>query len=312
MRMPSTPSLWPALLGSFGLHALVVFGAWYLGASDSCVPMKLGTCVEETTDRLKLSVIFGKVTKSGQPPKPIDTKIDDPTATDPTVELEETPAFNPLNSSLASVHPIGAPLAVQRSPAVVGTQNKSGGQPGPGVGGLGARGTGGASLFQVAATGHSVVYVIDRSGSMRMKLSRASAELLTSLQQLPLDLQFQVVAYNHQPPHCLVGPDRLLPAQPEIVAQFVQALDALLPSGSTNHVAALQCALVLNPEAIYLVTDADDLTVKDVQKVSNWNRGRTAIHVIEMASHRTPQLDGPLMQLASNNRGTYRYVSPPQ
>jgi hypothetical protein len=272
--------------------------------------MTLGTCVEETTDRLPLSIIFDRVAKPHETPKALNTVVEQPTTHDPSVTLDETRPFNPIEASPLPGNTV-AILPTNPTPSMIAGTPNNGGVPNTGVGGPGQYGV---HFFQVAATGHSVVYVIDRSLSMGMNraFNRASVELVTSLQHLSPDVQFQVVAYNHQEPHCLVGSDRLLPAQPEIVASFVQAFDALLPSGSTNHVAALQRALSLSPDAIYLVTDADDLTVKDVQKVSNWNRARTAIHVIEMVSRRTPQPDGPLMQLASNNHGTYRCVSPIQ
>lgn len=319
MRMPSTPSLWPALLASLLLHAVVALAAWWLVDSDQRVPVKLVACVEETTDRLHLSVVFGSVGKSRLAPQTIDTQVDPPPTLDPDAQLEPTRPFNPVESLPLPLKPVVADhvasgLPTPSATGTAGAPPNSGNPSGQGAGEQGSGGPGGTSFFQVGAPAHSVVYVLDCSASMgwNKAFSHAKAELLATLQQLPPDVQFQVLPYNHQEPHCLVAPDRLRLAQPEVVAQFVQALTALLSGGSTNHVAALRRALLLNPEVIYLVTDGGDLTLKSVQEVSAANQGRTIIHVIEMVGHRTPPLDDPLLQLARGNRGTYRAVSTAQ
>jgi hypothetical protein len=305
MRMPSTPSPWPALLVSFGLHALVVLGAWYFVASDSRAPMSLGT-ITETTDRLALSIIFDSGSPARKPAKPIDTVIEEQTATDTSVELEATPMFNPIISSPAPLHPVAAPPMVSSGPGIAPTPNTNGG--------LGQGGSGEGPFFPVVSKAHSVVYVIDRSASMGMNrgaFRRASIELLTGLRQLPPDVQFQVVAYNDGQPHCLIAPDQLRPAQPEIVAQFVRAIDdpKLLPEGKTNHVAALRHALYLNPDAIYWVTDGDDFSPRGLNDVLTANRAQTAIHLIDMG-YGTRAVDSPLIQLTKITHGTYRAVRP--
>ena len=303
MRMPSTPSPWPALLVSFGLHALVVLGAWYFVASDSRAPMSLGT-ITETTDRMALSIIFDSGPPACKPAKPIDTRIDEPTPTDPTIELDPTPVFNPISVSPSPLHPVAAPPMVSSGLGSTPAPNKSGNK--------GTGGSGEGPFFPAGSKGLSVIYVIDRSASMGMNrgaFRRASTELLTSLRQLPPDVLFQVVAYNDGQPHCLVSPEHLQLAQPEIVAQFVRAIDdpKLLPEGKTHHVAALRYALFLNPDAIYWVTDGDDFSADDLHDVLNANRAQTAIHLIDMG-YGTRAVDNPLIQLTKITHGTYRAV----
>jgi hypothetical protein len=87
-----------------------------------------------------------------------------------------------------------------------------------------------------------------------------------------------------------------------------EAITEVRAEGSTNHVAALREAMALGPEVIYLVTDADDLTVWDVRELTRINRGRVAIHTVDLGAGRRPTTEGALQALAAANRGTYRAV----
>ena len=205
MRLSSSSSLWSALLSSLLIHAGVALGAWYLATSATPVTTKLGTCVEETTERLQLSVVFGSVGPSHPPTTRIDTKVELPPPLDATAMLEESPAFNQPE--------VVPPLSIPRSgnldfhsaglspdPVAVGTQPPGGNSLGASSGKRETGGQGGANFFQVGATAKRVVYVIDSSMSMGLNgaFNRARTELLASLQQLPIDVQFQVLAYNHR------------------------------------------------------------------------------------------------------------------
>jgi hypothetical protein len=237
-----------------------------------------------------------------------------PPSIDPDVTLEPVLPFNEFVSTPRSDNPVAAPQMTPGVPNAAGTATASGSPGAQGTSGHNPGGATGVNFFQIVSTSRSVVYVIDRSSSMggsTRALIRAKEELAASLQQLPSDTQFQVVAYNHNEPHCLVGPDRLLTAQPETVAAFVRPLSDLLPSGQTNHVAALWCALLLlKPETIFWVTDGDDFGPTELNAVLKANRVQTAIHVIEMASYPRPPGETPLMQLAKLTGGTYRTVNP--
>jgi len=319
MRLPSSPSLWTALFGSLLIHAGVALCAWYLATSATPVTTKIATCVEETTERLQLSVVFGSVGPARQPTNSICTQVEAQPPMQEDATLEDAPMFNttpefvpPLsasNSRNSDSHSVEVPTG----PSVAGIQLPGGNSLGAGVGQRGTGGPGDASFFQVGATAKKIVYVIDSSMSMGLNgaFNRARAELLANLQQLPADVQFQVLAYNHLEPHCLVQPEHLQFAQPAIVTQFVQALSDrdLLPAGKTNHVAALKHALFLNPDAIYWVTDGDDFSPPDLSAVSQAIQGRTAIHVIVLVTSDDAKIDSPLRQLASSSGGTYRAVN---
>lgn len=296
MRMPSTPSPWLPLTCSFALHGLVVLGGWFFMANQQRSGLEWGVCVADTSKRLELSVIFGSDQETR--PKKIETKIEEPPCTDTAVKLVESPIFNPIeiapvpNNSAESTT-VAAPKGGPRN-----TGSQQGGN---------NSGQGGTSFYQIGTPARRIVYVIDRSLSMGDAFSRVLEELRSSLQQLPPDAQFQVLAYN-EAPQFLLWPEHLLPAQPETIARCVQATRDLRPRGKTNHLNALRVALSLNPEVIFFVSDADDLLLKDVEVISGLCSGKTAIHVVEMVSGGTPQRDSPLLRLAVQTHGTYRAV----
>jgi hypothetical protein len=175
-----------------------------------------------------------------------------------------------------------------------------------------AGGTGSAGgLFGAAPSAKSVVYVLDRSGSMGQQGAYriACAEVVANLSRWPPSTQFQVVPYNSSAePLCIDASLGLLPATTDNVQKAEALLAALPPTGWTDHLCGLRRGLLLGPDVLYLVTDADDLNPQDVRTITNLNHGRTVIHTIEMHSRHGPQLTGALAELSANNRGTHRRV----
>jgi hypothetical protein len=172
----------------------------------------------------------------------------------------------------------------------------------------------GGPLFPVAATSRSVVYVIDRSGSMgeRGRLTLARRELEASLRRLPESVRFQVIVYNRRPEALrIAGQTGLVPATFENVSQATRLLREIIPEGGTEHLPALRQALFLRPDLIYFLTDADDLNPVDVQALTQLNQGHTAIHAVELTLANRDRADMPMHRLARDNRGAYRAVEPP-
>lgn len=193
-----------------------------------------------------------------------------------------------------------ATAAIEPAPA--------GGVPGT----AGHSGTGSATFFQIPVEGRSVVFVIDRSSSMSLqgRWTAARRELLASLDRLPATARFQILVFNSRvEPFRLAGADCLVPATAENKARAAAFLQSLPPEGGTAHLPAFRSALALEPDQVFFLTDADDLKAEEVRLVTQLNRGRTAIHTVEMTLAHRGRADMPLQVLARTNRGSYRAVA---
>jgi hypothetical protein len=166
------------------------------------------------------------------------------------------------------------------------------------------------SFFAGVGQARSIVYVIDRSMSMgwRGALDAARRELLASLDRLPAHVRFQVIVYNRTAELLAPGSD-LVEATAEMKRHTAARIEALCAEGGTSHLPALRRAIGLAPEVIYFLTDADDLNPRDQQAVTQLNRGRCAIHVIELNTSNRDRPGMPLQELARTNRGIYRSIS---
>jgi hypothetical protein len=168
-----------------------------------------------------------------------------------------------------------------------------------------------STFFQIPVRGQSVLFVLDRSASMGGRngfLLAVKRELLASLAGLPAGARFQVIFYNkHWDMLRLVGPGGLAMASVENKRRAESQIESLTAEGGTEHEPALRAALSLEPDSIYFLTDADDLTQGLVNTITQLNRGRAAIHTVELAPRREPGMQ--LQMLAQRNRGTYRAVA---
>jgi len=289
---------WPVLLSLLGHVAAV---ALFWAFSDKLVRMpdiaalspdtQACPAEEEEQDYLVMDVGMPAPRPPQVPTVEAPARHDDPAVADPPVV------------QAARLHEVEAPIGHDGA-AIAAAQPRAGEPPAL------RAGPAGLPLF-VPTAARSVVYVIDRSGSMGTggRLALARRELLASLDGLPPGASFQIIPYNRvAEPLRIAGQTVLVPATPANKQQAALLLEALAPEGGTDHLAALQRALLLQPEAIYFLTDADDLEAAQVQRLTRLNHGRTIIHTIELtARHRdTPGM--PLQALAHDNRGEYRGV----
>lgn len=161
----------------------------------------------------------------------------------------------------------------------------------------------GASLYGVPIKARRVVFVLDRSLSMGLTgaFSRAQAELMRCVRALPETSSFQIVLYNRTA-EFLTG-NRLIPASSESIAEVDRLLKESVPEGATDHVKAVSVALSLEPDAVFLVTDADDLTPLQVRELTRLNRTRTLLHTIDVS--RRLRAASMLERLAQSNGGRH-------
>jgi hypothetical protein len=296
-RLPGGPAGWALALSLAG-HGLLLLGlVWTPAPGDDAPTMAVDTCVVQRPDHgLRLAA-----------PAPLHPVLLDVPVQHPDEELRPVSFIAPAAGPAAG-------SAAGSDPTVVSRASGSGpGEPG-GSGQAGGAGQG-DGLLTVGREVRSVVYVLDRSLSMGLNgaLPRAQVELLASLRQLPAQARFQVIAYDRgAEPLWINGRSDLLPAEPEVVREVARIVQGWQAAGATNHVRALQRGLMLRPEWLFFLTDANDLDRRAVEDVTAYNRGRTCIHVVELSAAPGGGERSPLWELARRNGGTYRRVAPEQ
>lgn len=177
-------------------------------------------------------------------------------------------------------------------------------------------GKGRTGVYGIEGEGYKFVYVFDRSGSMgsgpRSPLASAKAELLRSLESLEATHQFQIIFYNEDPLIMnITGQSGRLVFGDERNKQLArQWVGGVLADGGTEHLAALELALRLNPDVIFFLTDADqpELTPGQLLRIQRLNGGRTAINAIEFGLGPALRRENFLVTLARQNGGQYVYV----
>lgn len=173
----------------------------------------------------------------------------------------------------------------------------------------GGASTGSRTLLTAPATARRIVYLLDCSVSMGPSgaLKRGIEEVLAASNRLSPEASFQIIPYNRVALPLLPGWQR---PDAATLAEVENKLLALRATDGTHHAQALNKALASQPDLIFLVTDAEELTFADVRAITRRNQGRAVIHVVELARGRAERFDSLLSQLAANNGGTHRRVSP--
>jgi hypothetical protein len=172
----------------------------------------------------------------------------------------------------------------------------------------------GTSFMGIEDEGTRVVFVVDASASMETNQAMRSAKsaLVSSLQQLTDQQQFQVLFYNKRVlPLTIRGKNDLAFATELNKSAARQAIQMVEPGEGTEHYPALVWALKWQPEVLYLLTDANEpqLSTGELDELRKMNRGRTRIHTIEFGfqPRLTTGVQNFLQRLAQQNGGTYRY-----
>jgi hypothetical protein len=298
-------------MSAFGRAGALSLGLHIAAVAGTCVGLGRGggrTVLGAPSRSARISQDVGVVMLAAPEvrPAPVQPQIAPPTPLpQPGVAAQPTlPDPPPLPQAIVGilpetdVRPVAhaepvavAPAAVASEPPVVARAPGSG-----------------TTFFSVAAKGKSVVYVIDRSGSMGGQFGRAREQVIASLRQLPPQARFQVVAYDRNALTLRIGEGGLAAATPTNVELAAEALAAMREEGGTDHVRALKLALQLRPDVIYFLTDEDDLTAVGVRDISNANRGRASIHALCLVA--PSGADTPMQVLARQNRGEFRVVAP--
>jgi len=234
----------------------------------------------------------------------VELQPDAEKAVDLSVAAEETP--------VDAVADIAVSAAASAPADVVGVSDGVGGRAAPGLNmaGLPGGSGGAASFFGLDARGNSFVYVVDYSGSMYMlgKIQAAKNELIRSIQALSGAQKFYVIFFDSR--HQAMPSERLVPATAENKRTYGQWVEQTNGGGGTNPLQAMELALSLKPNAIWLMTDgmfecSDDM-ILGLIRTNNPGR-RIQVHAIAFFENAGEPI---LKQIAEENRGKYRFVPP--
>ena len=170
--------------------------------------------------------------------------------------------------------------------------------------------SGGKALHSAKPGGRAVVYVIDHSASMGRdgKLARAIECVRLSLRELAPDVQFGIVVYHSTAEVLPIsGAGDLVAASAANIAAAEVLLRQIAAEGSSRHLEGLRKGLYLQPDELFLLTDADDLSADQIRIVSEFNHNRTAIHPVLFGTYRGGA--SPFDALAHRNHGQTQVIA---
>ncbi len=224
------------------------------------------------------------------------------------IDTGEDGAESQVLTLIDSTVPMVQPVAVQHATAVDITPLHIGsGAPGGVEATIG--GGGGIGFFGARAEANSVVFVVDKSGSMsnQMRLDTAKLELSNALQQLKPHQKFYVIFYDNDMLRMLApaAPPRMQFATRSNVSRFLNWLSSHVePGGGTVPRESLLTALELQPEVIFFLTDGDSAP-QTAATVHLQNAQDTIIHTLCFSNDYGEQV---MRRIAQENRGRYRFV----
>ncbi|HVP10494.1 MAG TPA: hypothetical protein VMV94_04810 [Phycisphaerae bacterium] len=156
----------------------------------------------------------------------------------------------------------------------------------------------------------SIVYVMDRSGSMAPTFSLLQRELMRAIGSLDSEQLFNVIWFNEGPATQLA--DRMLAATIENKRDAFAAIKRIIPSGQTEPVDAVRQGLTYKPDVLFLLSDGDfgEDNERIVKLINQKNKHRTSIINTILFVYDT-EGDGErvLRAIADANGGTFKHVT---
>ena len=169
----------------------------------------------------------------------------------------------------------------------------------------------GASFFGTSSKGNRLVFVIDKSGSMKQRtgqenrLDKAKLELKRTLEALSPEKEFFIFFYDSVALPMPGG--KLLKATPENISKAIKWIDTVGCNGGTQPMAALNGAFNLKAETIWLLTDGvffnTDSLINGIRTSNAVVKAR--INTVAFMERRGEKA---LKQIAVESGGTYRFV----
>jgi hypothetical protein len=167
----------------------------------------------------------------------------------------------------------------------------------------------GAEFFGLGGSARGtrkIVYVVDRSGSMIDSFVFVQAELKRSVSALRRSQKFHVIFFNSGPP-LENPPGRLVSAIEAHKQQLFEFTDSVIPRGDTKPERALERALSMEPDLVYLLSDGIDFRPSLLEALDAWNKNRRArIFTIAYLDQTGREL---LERIAREHNGEFKFVS---
>ncbi len=178
------------------------------------------------------------------------------------------------------------------------------------AGGAAPMGGSGTGFFGIRDKGSDIVFVVDRSGSMRRKrMDLAKEELIKSIKSLTEQHRFYIIFFSSKelPMPFPAEGSALLQATAENKQKAIEWANSINATGGTQPLGAMKIAIGLNPDAIFLLSDGV-FAQRIAQQITELNSPTgVRIHTIAFFSRSGEEI---LRELAEDNNGLHRFVEP--
>ncbi len=156
----------------------------------------------------------------------------------------------------------------------------------------------------------SIVYVMDRSGSMSDTFTLLQRELMRSIGALDSEQMFNIIWFNQG--QATEWSARMRKATTENKRAAFSAIKNVVPEGQTEPMDAVRRALGFEPDVMFFLSDGD--FGEDNEKVENLfrtrnRRKRTIVNTILFIYDIRGAGDNVLRSIAENNNGTFKHVT---
>lgn len=167
-----------------------------------------------------------------------------------------------------------------------------------------ARKTGEPQFLGVGGKSDTLVYVVDRSGSMTDSIMYVKYELKRSIRMLKPNQHFHVIFYSTGPA-VEMPPRKLVPATENNKLAAYEFIDSIVPVGQTDPAAALKAAFRDHPDIIYFLTDGEfDRKIPGLVRRLNVDK-KVRVNTFCFIYTGSQQM---MQQIAEENGGSYKYI----
>jgi hypothetical protein len=311
--------LFGSIAGSAAIHACLIlsFGlmTWAIGSAASLLP---GDFQAEIVAAPGGEAGLGMTARGGDPPAgehPDRPAVDSLRDLASLLDREQLHAVQPVGGAAPALDELSARELSRGDIVGIGEPDGASGEA-RGGGGYGGRDpAGGGPIGSLWGVGEgqrarSVVYVMDRSGSMSDTFGLLQRELMRAVGSLGADQLFNVIWFNEGRATELFP--RMKPATLDNKREAFAAIKQIVPSGQTEPLDAVRRGLGYRPDVLFLLSDGDfgEENKRIMDTIRQRNRGRaTRINTILFVYDTMGEGELVLRRIAEDNGGVYKHVT---